>query len=233
MIKTNRKLWVAVFVVAALLVVVTSAGGEGSPLLMPLIFEGGHYPGAPTYTPTSTSTSIPTSTPTRTPKPPTAIPPPPTATPTYVLREGANTCGVALGAGVNPEDGGTSLGSLVPGLCSFVEFYEEQLGGTVLVVKANGIKIDTWGCMEGDFGYWPPVESDCPPEEPFFSEWGQILWGDLEIAHFENSYQAVCFHCAECDNETHTYNCVEVSRPSTMAELHDIISGKEVSDGQK
>lgn len=215
----------AFWVVIVLLLFLVAIGLEFSfaysenNLHMPLVFKDGVY-----YdTPTPTATLEPT--PTKTPKPPE---PTPTATPTRTLREGANTCGVALGAGINPFDGGTDVGALVPGLCSFVEFYQEQLGGTVLVVKANGIKIDTWGCMEGDFGSWPPDESDCPPVEPFFDDYGRILWGDIEITHFENSYQKVCFFCDEedCGNPTNTYNCVEVHRPKTMAELHEIITGE-------
>jgi len=86
------------------------------------------------------------------------------------------------------------------------------MDGQLLIVRAERIKTDTWGCMEGDFGYWPPIDYSCPPPEQIFDEWGAILWGDTEYLRLPNSYKYVCGYCAECD-PPYTTNCEEVYVP--------------------
>jgi len=173
-------------------------------LFMPIIFKDGVY-----YdTPTPTNTATPTVT--KTPKPPT---PTPTVTPTIIVAEGGNSCVYALGAGRN-SDGSTSIGGLVPSICSYLVPYQVQMDGQLLIVKAERIKYDTWGCQEGDFGYWPPIDYPCPPppEDELFDEWGRILWGDIDFITIDNSYKIVCGYCEEC-GEPYTTNCVNVYIP--------------------
>lgn len=171
---------------------------------MPMIFK--NYP-----KPTPTPTLVPTKT--STPRP-TEVPP--TPTPTYVVAEGGNSCVYALGAGRN-SDGSTSMALLLPSVCSYPVIHDVQLDGQLVVVRAERIKTDTYGCMEGDFGplvTWPPIDGDCPPppEDQLFDEWGRILWGDLDVFTLPNSYKIVCGYCAECE-PPYTTNCVNVYIP--------------------
>jgi len=154
--------------------------------------------------------TTPTPTVTKTPKPPT---PTPTNTPTYIPAEGGNSCVYVMGAGRN-SDGSTSIGGIVPSICSKLVPYDVQMDGQLLVVRAERIKTDTWGCQEGDFGYWPPIDYPCPPppEDELFDEYGRILWGDFEFVTYPNSYKYICGYCAECD-PPYTTNCVEVYIP--------------------
>jgi len=154
--------------------------------------------------------TTPTPTVTKTPKPPT---PTPTVTPTIIVAEGGNSCVYALGAGRN-SDGSTSIGGLVPSICSYLVPYQVQMDGQLLIVKAERIKYDTWGCQEGDFGYWPPIDFSCPPPpaDELFDEYGRILWGDIDFITVDNSYKIVCGYCEEC-GEPYTTNCVNVYIP--------------------
>jgi len=150
---------------------------------------------------------------TKTPKPPT---PTPTVTPTAILAEGGNSCVYALGAGRN-SDGSTSIAGLVPSVCSYLVPYQVQMDGRLLIVKAERVKTDTWGCEQDDFGplvQWPPIDYPCPPppEDELFDEYGRILWGDLDIIRLENSYKIICGYCEEC-GEPFTTNCIEVYIP--------------------
>ena len=180
---------------------------------MPLIFKDGVYYDTPTPTPTLTPTA------TKTPKPPT---PTPTATPTYILAEGGNSCAYIIAAG-RSADGGTGMGALVPSVCSYLVPYQVQQDGTLLIVKAERIKTDTYGCQEDDFGplvKWPPIDYDCPPpsldiDDLIDPNTGMILWGDLDLLVVPNSYQIVCGYCEECD-DPHTVNCVEVVKPEAF-----------------
>jgi len=173
---------------------------------LPLVLDGGVYYDTPTPSATVTPTA------TRTPKPPTETP---TPTPTVIVAEGGNSCAYILGAGKS-ADGGTGIGALVPSVCSYLVPYQVQQDGTLLVVKAERIKTDTWGCEEGDFGpgvTWPPTDYDCPPppKEELFDEFGRILWGDLDLITLPNTYKIVCGYCEEC-GPPYTVNCVEVVR---------------------
>jgi len=176
-------------------------GSGALSLYMPIVFKDGVYYDTPTPTVT------------KTPKP---TPLPPTPTPTYVVAEGGNSCVWVLGAGRN-SDGSTSIASLVPSVCSYLVPYDVQMDGQLLIVRAERIKTDTYGCMEGDFGplvEWPPVDGDCPPppEDELFDEYGRILWGDFYITTYENSYKYVCGYCAECD-PPYTTSCETVYIP--------------------
>jgi len=176
-------------------------------LYMPLVFKNGVLYDTPTPTVTATPTK------TATPKPPT---PTPTATPTLVQAEGGNSC-VYVDFAWRNSDGSTTIAGLVPSVCSYMTQYDVQAGGTLLIVKANRIKTDTYGCEESDFGplvEWPPVDSDCPPppEDELRDEWGRILWGDFETLTHPNSYQVVCGYCEEC-GYPYTVNCVDVYNP--------------------
>ena len=102
----------------------------------------------------------------------------------------------------------------MPSVCSYLVPYQVQQDGTLLIVKAERIKTDTYGCEEDDFGpgiTWPPVDYDCPPppEDELFDEYGRILWGDLDLITLPNTYKIVCGYCEEC-GEPYTVNCVDV-----------------------
>jgi len=169
---------------------------------MPLAMKSGYYPGVPTFTPTPDPTA------TKTPRPPT---PTPTATPTYVWAEGGNTCVHMDGAVRDKSTGGVIAGGLVPSLCSHMIVHDTQQDGKLVILRAIRIKTDTWGCEEGDFGYWPPIDFPCPSPDDPISEWGQILWGDYDVIKLDNSAQTVCGYCEEC-GEPYTRNCVEVRK---------------------
>ena len=170
---------------------------EGGWVFLPLIYRDAPVTPSPTPKPTRTPT------------------PPPTPTPTYVLAEGGNTCAHILGAGRSAE-GGTGMGALVPSVCSYLVPHDVQQDGQLLIVRAERIKTDTWGCQKSDFGplvVWPPVDHDCPPPEDIEDlidpDTGMILWGDLDLLVVENSYKIVCGYCEEC-GPPYTVNCEEV-----------------------
>ena len=82
--------------------------------------------------------------------------------------------------------------------------------GNLLIVQAERIKTDTYGCMEGDFGYWPPIDYPCPPPvippDPF-----ETVWGDIQTLDVERSAAIVCGYCEEC-GDPYTLNCKEVRK---------------------
>lgn len=192
--------------VGIVLAPLTPLASTGFDYFMPLVFYDSYH-GVPTPTPTATATLTSTPKPTKTPEPP------PTPTPTPILAEGGNSCVYILGAGKS-ADGGTGMGALVPSVCSYLVPYDVQQDGQLLVVKAERIKTDTWGCYEWQFGpgvSWPPVDYPCPPPEGDLIDpnTGQILWGDIDLLVVENSYKIVCGYCEEC-GPPYTVNCEEV-----------------------
>jgi len=191
----------SIFLVILVSTAVIGWAEVGHQLFMPMVFCE-NCPPPPTITPTPTVT--------KTPKPPT---PTPTNTPTYIPAEGGNSC-VYVDYAWRNSDGSTTIAGLVPSICSYMVEYDVQGGGTLLIVNAERIKTDTYGCMEGDFGYWPPIDYPCPPppDDELRDEWGRILWGDFETLTHPDSFQKVCGYCAEC-GYPYTRNCVEVYNP--------------------
>jgi len=199
-----KQLSIFIVIIGIFVLVGIGAAQVEHQLFMPMVFCE-NCPPPPTVTPTPTATN--------TPKPPT---PTPTVTPTAILAEGGNSCVYALGAGRN-SDGSTSMAGLVPSVCSYLVPYQVQMDGQLLIVKAERVKTDTWGCEQDDFGplvQWPPIDYPCPPppEDELFDEYGRILWGDLDIIRLENSYKIICGYCEEC-GEPFTTNCIEVYIP--------------------
>ena len=153
-------------------------------------------------------TATPEPTHTNTPRPPT---PTPTVTPFPVWDDSGNTCVHIDGAIKDKISGNIIVGGVVPSVCSYMVVHDEQQDDSLVILKAIKIKTDTWGCEEGDFGYWPPIDFPCPPPDEPISEWGQILWGDYDVIKIADSAQTVCGYCEEC-GPPYTSNCVEVSK---------------------
>lgn len=173
---------------------------------MPLVFKDGYYYDTPTPTATLTPTA------TKTPKPPT---PTPTATPTYIVAEGGNSC-VYIWDAVRTVDGGTRVISQAPSVCSYltIHSWQDHPLGNLLIVKAERIKTDTYGCEEDDFGplvKWPPIDGVCPPPEIPPDPFSEDPWGDIETLTLERSAAIVCGYCEEC-GVPFTLNCKEVRR---------------------
>jgi hypothetical protein len=206
--KVSLFIWLLIVLVFSILCIVvvisTVQAGNEHRAHMPLVFDDGVYYDTPV------PTATPTATPTKTPRPPD---PTPTATATVTIGEGGS-CVAVRGARRNVITGGILIDGLVPSVCSYmvIDHWQDHPAGNLLVVRAERIKIDTPGCEQGDFGpgvAWPPVDDPCPPVEPLVSEWGEILWGDIDLFNVERSAAIVCGYCEEC-GEPYTYNCVEV-----------------------